>query len=415
MLRRALTTGCCLVAAGTALSACAPSPAPTATGSAHPTASAPATLAASPSPTPVPVPPGPFAVVVTNSGRTGATYEVMLINDDAQIVAQTTAQLPTLQPNQTLSLPLVSVSNTTAYFLDGNTAIDSLSPTGATAPATQVADGASEEIAFAVSPDNQLIAIAEISEQSETDNDTGEGYVQGLANGGNPVSLWNNDGVYALRWPAGWDGTSLIDAISGASQACEGYGSCGGDSYHVVDPTTGDLIDTVCQTPASQPSYGTPNATITSYAIQGLPTPAGAACYETADSYDQYGRYAGETDSVEAVGWSGNATTFTQATPGPDQNGGVDLYTCTLSPDGSRMACRSSSNGALALVSSNGNIINTGHTYDGIMGWIDATHLLVDVDSGDLGVLDPDTGALTTLAVPQASDVEMVATLPGSL
>ncbi|MGA2282772.1 MAG: hypothetical protein ABSH07_03700 [Candidatus Dormibacteria bacterium] len=100
---------------------------------------------------------------------------------------------------------------------------------------------------------------------------------------------------------------------------------------------------------------------------------------------------------------------------GSDQNGGVDLYTCTLAPDGSRMACGSSSNGALAVVSSNGSITNIGHTYSGIMGWIDATHLLVDVDSGDLGVLDPDTGALTTLAVPEASDVEMVATLPGSL
>jgi len=34
---------------------------------------------------------------------------------------------------------------------------------------------------------------------------------------------------------------------------------------------------------------------------------------------------------------------------------------------------------------------------------------------GDLGVLDPATGVLPTLAVPQADQVEMVGTLPGAL
>lgn len=139
------------------------------------------------------------------------------------------------------------------------------------------------------------------------------------------------------------------------------------------------------------------------------------ACYESATSYNQSGDYAGEADSLDAVDWSGNATTFMQGTPAQDQNGSLELYTCTLSPDGSRMACRSSSNGALALVSSNGNITNTGHTYNSIMGWIDATHLLVEVDDSDLGVLDPDTGVLTTLAVAHAGEIAMVATLPGAL
>jgi hypothetical protein len=53
--------------------------------------------------------------------------------------------------------------------------------------------------------------------------------------------------------------------------------------------------------------------------------------------------------------------------------------------------------------------------YNSILGWIDATHLLVEVDSGDLGVLDPDTGVLTSVAVAQANEVSMAATLPGSL
>jgi hypothetical protein len=79
------------------------------------------------------------------------------------------------------------------------------------------------------------------------------------------------------------------------------------------------------------------------------------------------------------------------------------------------MACTAGSNSALALLSSGGTITNTGHQYANILGWIDATHLLVDVDSGDLGVLDPDTGVLTSVAVPQANQVSMAATLPGAL
>jgi hypothetical protein len=92
-------------------------------------------------------------VVVTNDGRTGTTYEVMLINDQAQIVAHATAALPALQSNQTLrNLPLVSVSATKVYYLNGNTDVDALSPAGTTATATQIPDGTSKEIAFAVDP-----------------------------------------------------------------------------------------------------------------------------------------------------------------------------------------------------------------------------------------------------------------------
>jgi hypothetical protein len=361
------------------------------------------------------VPRGPFAVVVTNDQRTGTTYEVMLINDQAQIVAHVAAALPGLQPNQTLSLPLVSASDTRVYYLNGNTDVDSLSPSGATATATQITDGSSMEVAFAVDPESQRIAIAEISEETDGTDDTGEGYVENLSGGGSPVTLWQNDGSYALRWPAGWAGTSLIDYItSGMGQQCGG--DCGSEevnSYHVVDPTTGDATATVCQTPASQPSYGTPNATITSDSLDGLPTAAGTACEVFADSYDGNGRYSGETDSVEAVDWTGTATSFIQFPT--NQGGNNELYGCFLSPDGSRMACTAGSNNALALLSSGGTITNTGHQYANILGWIDATHLLVDVDSGDLGVLDPDTGVLTSVAVPQANQVSMAATLPGAL
>jgi hypothetical protein len=413
MLGRAITTASCLVAACTVLSACSPSPASTPTATARTTASARA--AHTPSATATPVPPGPFAVVVTNDQRTGTTYEVMLINDEAQIVAHATAALPALQPNQTLrNLPLVSVSDTKVYYLNGNTDVDALSPAGTTATTTQIPDGTSKEIAFAVDPENQMIAISEISEESDATTDTGEGYIQDLSNGANKGSLWDNDGSYALRWPAGWDGTSLIDYISGMEEQCGGPGCGVSPSYHVVDPTTGDASATVCQTPTSQPSYGTPNTTFTSASLDGLATAAGTACDVTLDSFDPNGRHTGETESIVAVDWTGTSTTFTQF-PTNEGYGNTELYNCFLSADGSRMACTAGSNNALALLSSGGTITNTGHVYNSILGWIDATHLLVEVDSGDLGVLDPDTGVLTSVAVAQANEVSMAATLPGSL
>lgn len=411
MLRRAITTACCLVAAGTALGGCATSPGTTGTGSTHPIASAHTTATPTPKATPAPVPPGPFAVVVTNSQRTGVAYEVMLINDAGQVVAHTSASLPTLQPNQTLTLPLVSVSNSTAYFLEGNTSVDLLTPAGTVAAAMSIPDGASAEVAFAVSPDGQRIAIAEINERSAVANDTGKGYIEDLSGGGNQVSLWDNSGTYALRWPAGWDGSSLIDEIASGPQQCDGPCNAG-TSYHVVDPTTGDATAALCQAPASQPSWGTPNSTNAGYSLEGLPTNAGTACYETTESFDSNGDYSGQTFSLELVSWSGASTTFTTAV---GQYGSPEFNGCELSPDGSQMACTAQSNNALTLVSSKGTVTNTGRTYSNILGWIDAAHLLVEVDSGDLGVLDPATGVLATVAVASANQVEMLATLPGAL
>ena len=416
MLCRAVTTATLLVAAGTSLSACSPSPAPSSSpsGSAHPPTATPLTRTAPPTPTPVPVPPGPFAVVVTNYGRTGTSYNVMLINDQAQIVAQATAELPTLQPNQTVSMPLVSASDTTVYYLNGNTTIESLSPTGATADVAQISGGSSQEIGFAVSPDGQRIAIAELSEQSDASNDTSKGYIEDLPSGANVDSLWNNSGSYAIRWPAGWDGASLIDAIGSGGRCgpagCPGSGST--NSYHVVDPTTGDVTQTVCEAAASQtPS---PGGSETYETPEGLPTQAGVACLEEVDSYNQYGQFSGAVCTFEAVSWGGQARTFTQTTVSC-YGEGLPVNGCNLSPDGSRMACLSNTNGALTLVTSGGITTNTGRTYDRILGWIDASHLLVDVDSGDLGVVDPATGTVTTIAVAQAGDVEMTGTLPGSL
>jgi hypothetical protein len=353
-------------------------------------------------------------VVVARSGQ--ETYEVMLINDRAQVVAHATADLPSPRANQLLvDLPLVSASNTRVYYRDGNTVVRALSPTGGTAPAITIPDGSSSEVAFAVSPDDQRIAIAEINEASSSlSDDTGQGYVEDLSTGGDRVSLWNNDGLYALRFPVGWDGTSLIDEIPGSLEGCWNPICSISSYYHVVDPTTGDATAEICQTSTSQPAYGTANATVTKTYAAGQPTPAGTACEMSADRFDQNGSYAAATISVESVSWNGTATTFTQFSVGASES--WELSGCFLSPDGSRMACTAGSSNALALLSSSGTVTDTGHQYQSILGWIDPTHLLVYVNDKNLGVLDPDTGSLTTVVSSQAGDpYQMMATLPGAL
>ena len=182
----------------------------------------------------------------------------------------------------------------------------------------------------------------------------------------------------------------------------------------MVDPSTGDATAAVCQTPANQATWGTPNATIMGDSIMGLPTSAGIACYETAISLGASGAYSGETDTVEALDWTDTAHPFLSFANGNGSEAPVD-QNCYLSPDGSQMACTSSSNGALTLVSSSGTATNTGRTYNGILGWIDAATCSSRSTRGTSESSTRPPGLLTTLAVPQANQVEMVATLPGAL
>jgi hypothetical protein len=150
------------------------------------------------------VPPGPYAVIVSNAPRVGSTYDVILIDVLGHIVARVTARLPLLKPNQTLQLPLVSASGDLAYYLDGDTTIRSLSPSGASAPVKTIPDGSSSIIAFAVSPDDQRIAVSLIKQGSDLAHNTGRGYVEGLTDGANRVNLFNNTAQDAFRWPVGW-------------------------------------------------------------------------------------------------------------------------------------------------------------------------------------------------------------------
>lgn len=362
------------------------------------------TAVASPSPSAVPIPPGPYAVVVTNAPRQGASYDIMLIDLQGQVITRVTAKLPLLKPNQTATLPLVSASNDVVYYLDGDTDIRSLSPTGATALVKTIAAGSGSILAFAVSPDDQRIAVALIDQASDATKTSGHGYVEDLADSGNHVNLFSNTSADAFRWPAGWHGTDIVDAVGNQCGGPYGSGNSGvcAGSYHVISSATGARHATVCEGPATQPPNASQNTN-----PSGLPVAGGVACLRTAYYYD--GSTPPEGD-ILAVEWSGHDTTLVTA----DKTGQLPYNGCFLAPGGAQMACNDNTSQALTLVAHGKSPHSLGRRY-GVLGWMDPTHLLVDVDTKTLAVLDTSTGAAVNLALADADKVEMAATSPGTL
>jgi hypothetical protein len=237
--------------------------------------------------------------------------------------------------------------------------------------------------------------------------------VEDLTDAGNHADLWSNTDADAIRMPVGWHGTHLVDQA--------GYNACGGPygsnfsgvcevtaaSYHVIDATSGSRIATVCETPA-----GTPSGTYDNEFSTGLPTSAGVTCSESefqSTATTQTSHY-----SMYAVDWAGVERSFFDKTTSNGPDGGFPASNCSLSPEGSRMACTDPQSNTLTLLTRDGKTHSVGRRYE-ILGWIDATHLLVDVDSMSLAVLSPDGGAETAVPMAQADKVEMRATLPGSL
>jgi len=354
-----------------------------------------------PSASAVAVPIGPVAVVVTNSSRQGATYDVVLIGVQGQIVTRVTAKLPLLKANQTVELPLVSASNDLVYYLDGDTDIRSLSPSGVTALVKTIAQGSGSILAFAVSPDDRRIAVSLINQASDPNKDSGRGYVEDVAATSNHVDLFSNTAADAFRWPVGWHGSAIVDAVGGN---CSGYGSSAGcvNAYHLVSSADGARVATVCEGPATQPA----NATI-NVSPNGLPVSGGVACVKTFYYNDPNATNAGY---MLAVDWTGHSTTLATA----DKTGQLPYGDCYLAPGAAQMACSANGSQALTLISAGASPHNLGRRYN-VLGWMDATHLLVGIDSKTLAVLTTTTGAAVSLALADADKVDMAGTDPDAL
>ncbi|MGH7763966.1 MAG: hypothetical protein ACREOM_06070, partial [Candidatus Dormibacteraceae bacterium] len=322
------------------------------------------------SPSPLPVT-GAYGVLVGAQG--GASYTVNLVGTDAKVVASAQASTPTAvtcanAAGGVVPLP-VSTSNSRLYFMDGQGVVRFLAPNGDTGRATSVPVGSARRSMFAVSPDDQRIAVV-VADFNATGAAT-RLYVEDLNGGGNHIELFTQGGAYTL-WPIGWRGTtSLVVAKVPACSQGGGPLCCGPQELHVVDPTTAVRRFTIG------------GATCV---IAGAASPAGAVCEDTA-GFSKATVLTWTATAVRSIGVSGPTPAY-------------------LSPDGNRVALTLFSNGTTSINGADRTLAMQA------CGWIDDTHILAGGDAQQ----QPRVGDVSTGAVvPVAAQGLCGGRLPGGL
>jgi hypothetical protein len=336
------------------------------------TSSPPATAAASPTASaaasPVPLT-GAFAVLSTQPS--GDTYTVSIVAANGKVVGSAQPSSPTAvtcgdAAAAVLPLP-ISTSDDRAYYMDAQGVVHFMTVQGETGRATTVPVGGGRRSMFAVSPDDQRIAVV-------VSDFTASGvslrlYVEDLNGATNHVEIFTSTGAFGL-WPIGWHGPDNL-VVAKVPSCAQGGGPfcCGPLELHVVDPASAVRRFTL----------GGPDCV-----IAGAASPAGVACEVT----------AGYT-TLRKLGWTaGVLGTFAI-------NGATPAY---ISPDGQVVALVAGSTtkfqGATKTLSMQA------------CGWIDSTHV---ISGGDVQQ-QPRIGNVTTGAVvPVAVQGTCAGRLPGGL
>ncbi len=333
--------------------------------------SLPSTAGASPTPVPQPVN-GAFAVLVSSQAPTG--YAVSVIGVDGKVVASAQASTPAQVSCANAAAALVplpvSTSNSRVYFMDAQGAVRFLGPGGDTGRATTVPAGtASRRSMFAVSPDDQRIAVI-------VDDFTAAGastrlYVEDLNSGGNHVDVFSEAGAFTL-WPIGWHGSNNL-VVAKVASCTQGGGAfcCGPLELHVIDPATATRRFTLGNS--------------SSCVIAGSPSPAGVVCENTSNF-----------TSATVLNWTAGTVR-------------------TLALNGPSLAYVSPSGGMVALVDNAGTSFTIGAaSINGLFActWIDDTHVLSGGDSQH----QPRVAEITAGAmVPVAAQGDCGGRIPGGL
>lgn len=304
----------------------------------------------------------PVAVPVTSafgvlvSSLLADTYTVSLVGVDAKVVASAQASTPPFNivcanaGAANVAAP-VSTSNSRVYFSDALGVVHFLTPNGDTGRATTVPIGSARRSMFAVSPDDQRIAV--VVDDFNSSGASTRLYVEDLNGGGNHVELYSEAGAYTL-WPIGWHSGSS-NLVLGKMPSCSGPYCCGPLELHVVDPATAVRRFTLGGSGC---------------VIEGPPSPAGAVC-ETGTQ-------------ANVLSWTG---TTTRSIP---VQGTTHAY---ISPDGTQVAVDVGGEPSTTLVPQ-GEIVSLP-----ACGWIDDTHLLAGGDAqGQSGVGNITTGQVVPVA-----------------
>jgi hypothetical protein len=339
-------------------------PSHSASASRSATPSAPASGSPSTAPSPLT---GAYGVLM--SPLTSSNYTVSLVAIDGRVIASAQASTPSAATcanaaGAVVSAP-VSTSNARVYYMDALGVVRYLAPNGDAGRATTVPIGPSRRSMFAVSPDDQRIAVV-------VDDFTASGastrlYVEDLNGGGHHADIFFESGAFTL-WPTGWHGTNnlVVAKVPSCTQG-GGPGSAGPQEFHVVDPATAFRRYTVGGTGCL---------------IAGPPSPAGAVC---------------ESDAQATV------LTWTASTA---RSFSIQGFTpAYLSPGGSLTAI---------IVNGDTVIQESSKTFPGMQacGWIDDSHVF----SGGDAQRQPRVGDITTAnIVPIAAQGDCAGRLPGGL
>jgi hypothetical protein len=311
-----------------------------------------------------------FGVLV--SPLSSSAYTVSLVGVDGRVIASAQANTPGTVSCANAAAAVVptpvSTSNTRVYFMDALGVVRFLAPNGDQGQATTLPIGPARRSMFAVSPDDQRIAV--IVDDFTSSGATTRLYVEDLNGGGNHVDAFSESGGYTL-WPTGWHGTNnLVVAKVPACTQGGGPFSAGPQEFHVVDPRTAVRRFTV----------GGPTCV-----IAGPPSLAGAVCEDTA-------AFAQAT----MISWTGT-TSRSLTIAGP--------MLAYLSPDGSQVALVASGDTVMA---------ESSKKFAGMQacGWIDDTHVF----SGGDTQLQPRVGDVTNgNVVPVAAQGDCAGRIPGGL
>ena len=323
----------------------------------------------------------------TFGASTGTSYSLLLVATNGSIVASAKPRhpssvtftykncprspLPTCKVGYLPRAPLVTSSNTRAYYLDGDSDVGYLTPDGRKGTAIHLPAKPQVRYAVAVSPDDSRMAVAAFEY-------LGAGtwgaprvklsiYVQDLA-GGNRVDLFSSTTVN--EWPIGWNGEHLVIAVGPGAyvQYTVDNPYFAVDGYHIADATSGRRV-----------------AAIGGECIYGPVVRAGAACVFNDSTQNVLGYRS----------WDAVRHSFD-----PSSGSGPGA----LSPDGSQLAgsawrAGGKANWHLALAADSGSheLAVTGI----VQGWLDDQHLVYfTVATNKTFILDLVTGV--SAPVPQA-------------
>jgi hypothetical protein len=141
--------------------------------------------------------------------------------------------------------PPVSTSNDRVYFRDGDTKIRYMTPDGLVGDSTTVPGGPTTVSFFAVSPDNQRIAVA-VEDLSAASTIGLRLYVEDVTGGGHHIDTFattiSKAGGGMTLWPMGWHQGAIVLAVV---VACSPSPVTAPSEWHVVDAVSATRLATL--------------------------------------------------------------------------------------------------------------------------------------------------------------------------